>query len=163
MSNTNLTAEEVRRLFNYDPDTGIFTRLVNRHRFKAGEVAGAKSDDGYINIKIRTKTYKAHRLAWLYVYGLFPSLQVDHINGIRSDNRISNLREVSHSGNTQNQKEAQRSNKSGFLGVSPNNRRWKATIAVHGEYKYLGTFDTPELAHQAYLDAKRSLHATCTI
>jgi hypothetical protein len=163
MSKPNLTAEEVRSLFHYDPDTGVFTRKVNRHRFKSGEVAGTKSDEGYINIKVQKSTYKAHRLAWLYVYGAFPDLQIDHINGIRSDNRIANLREVTHSGNTQNQRTYQRSNKSGFLGVSPNNRRWKATISVHGEYKYLGTFDTPELAHQAYLDAKRSLHLTCTI
>lgn len=163
MSNEHITAEEVRRLLNYDPDTGVFTRLVNRHRFKSGSTAGTISSEGYVCIKMHRTTHKAHRLAFLVMNGSFPEGQVDHINGDRSDNRWSNLRDVSFNGNVHNQRKAQRSNKSGLLGVSPNNTRWKATISCNGEYHYLGTFDTPEQAHQAYVTAKRSLHSTCTI
>ena len=163
MSNQHITAEEVRRLFHYDPDTGVFTRLINRHRFKSGDVAGSVSNEGYVCIKIHKTTYKAHRLAFLFMSGSFPDNQVDHINGNRADNRWSNLREVSFNGNVHNQRKAQAPNKSGLLGVSPNNKRWKATISCNGKYHYLGTFDTPDQAHQAYVTAKRSLHPTCTI
>lgn len=163
MSAKHFTAKEIQELLHYDPQTGNFTRLVNRHRYKSGTIAGTFSNEGYVCIKIGQITYKAHRLAFLAMTGSLPNGQIDHINGDRSDNRWCNLREVSFNGNVHNQRKAQKTNKSGLLGVSPNNKKWKATISNEGKYYYLGTFETPEQAHQAYLQAKRSLHATCTI
>lgn len=162
MSKHNLTAEEVRRLFNYDPDTGIFTRRINRYKYRAGEVAGYKCH-GYIRIKIIKPTYSAHRLAWLYVYGVWPEGEIDHINGITNDNRIVNLRSVSHSQNSENLRRARSDNKSGLLGVSWSHKSWIAQIQVNGKKKYLGRHKTKEEAHEAYLIAKRLLHVACSI
>ena len=157
-----ITQEELRRLFSYDPESGSFKRLVRRGRCKEGEIAGGKRQ-GYIILNIGLKTYQAHRLAWLYFYGEWPKDQLDHINGIRSDNRIVNLRPVTNSENLQNLRSARCDNKSGFLGVTPITGKWIARIMVNGKSTYLGYFQTPELAHNAYLIAKRKLHSTCTI
>lgn len=78
-------------LFDYDKETGFFIRKVNRQRGRAGDIAGTLKE-GYIRIIINNERCLAHRLAWMYVYGEWPSGEIDHINRIRSDNRISNLR-----------------------------------------------------------------------
>jgi hypothetical protein len=104
-----------------------------------------------------------HRLAWMYVYGKWPRNDIDHINGNPLDNRIENLRDVTELGNNQNLRRPKKGNISGFLGVAPNHSRWLAKITVSGKQIYLGTYNTPEEAHQAYLAAKRVLHSTCTI
>jgi hypothetical protein len=95
--------------------------------------------------------------------GRWPNGVVDHINGDTSDNQWSNLRDVTHSVNCQNQRRAKRSNASGLLGVSFFDGKPRASISVDGRPIHLGTFDTPEAAHQAYVEAKRKLHAGCTI
>ena len=157
----NITIETLRCLLNYDPDTGIFCWRVQPSRnVKAGVVAGTVNHDGYIRIKIDGTLFMAHRLAWLYVYGAWPQDQIDHINGDKRDNRIANLRDVSRSVNMQNQVRAQKDNKSGLRGVSwnKNKKRWEAGISVNGRNEYLGSFDTTEAAHAAYLAAKLRLH-----
>jgi len=161
-----LTQSNLKDILHYTPETGIFINLTARARaIKAGETAGFKRKDGYIVIKIKSKAYKAHRLAWLYVYGVMPNELIDHINGIRYDNRICNLRESTNSQNIQNLKSPRRDNKSGYLGVSYRKGcgRWRATIYIDGKNKSLGDFDAPELASEAYLDAKRKHHEFCTI
>jgi len=92
-----------------------------------------------------------------------PSEQIDHINGIRHDNRISNLRLATNKQNCQNTKQARVNNKSGFLGVSPSGDKFISTIQKNGKQLYLGTFETKEEAHEAYLNEKRKLHEFCTI
>ena len=166
MAKADLTAERLRELLHYDPETGVFTWRVNRGRTaKAGSQAGSPHD-GYVQITVDGREYKAHRLAWLYVHGVWPVGQIDHRFGIRNDNRIGELRDVTPSVNSQNQRIAKRSNKSsGLLGAYWHNvsNKWMAHIGVAGKKIHLGMFDTAEAAHAAYIEAKRRLHAGCTI
>ena len=99
------------------------------------------------------------------MYGTWPENQIDHINGVRHDNRIDNLRDVLQSTNAQNQRKPSATNKCGFLGVNFHkcSNRWIAQIHVQGKKKHLGLFDTPKEAHEAYVTAKRELHEGCTI
>lgn len=124
---------------------------------------GNKQANGYVYIKIDGKSYMAHRLAWLDVNGEWPEVFVDHINGDRSDNRLINLRAATRELNAQNQRVAQKHNKLGILGVSPYGEKYYACIRVNGKTKYLGLHETPEVAHQAYLEAKRKYHEGCMI
>jgi hypothetical protein len=155
------TAETLRGLLDYEPETGVFRWQVTRGRLaKAGAVAGTVNSRGYIRIMVNGTTFMAHRLAWLHTYGAWPKQQIDHINGDRANNRIANLRDVSQSTNQQNQLRAQKNNTSGFLGVSWHkaNKRWGAKIWANGQRLFLGLFDTADEAHAAYLAAKLQLH-----
>jgi hypothetical protein len=159
-----ITQEELKQQLYYDPDTGVFTRLVsNSNTVKVGDIAGCYDGDGYLRIKVNNKRYGAHRLALLYMYGSFPKDQIDHINNIKDDNRITNLREANKSQNAQNKIKAHKNNKSGLLGVSKNGKGFKCTIKINYKRKYLGTYRTKEEAHSAYLEAKRNMHEYCTI
>ena len=158
-----MSINELKQVLSYDPETGDFTWTNNAsYKCFVGKKAGSPSNE-YVAIRYKCKVYKAHRLAWAFVHGDYPTQVIDHINGDKSDNRIINLRDVSRKENQQNIKSALVTNKSGYLGVSPADNKWKATIRVSGQYKYLGLFDTPELAHAAYIDAKRQFHKGCTI
>lgn len=159
-----ITQKRLRELLSYDPDTGVFQWLFSRGTARAGAVAGSADSYGYLQTKIDRRCYLNHRLAWLYVHGEWPTRQIDHINGKRTDNRLANLRIVSASVNQQNHRVARVDNKCGLLGVSSSGKRWQARIShPGGKDAYLGLFDTPELAHAAYLEAKRRLHPGCTI
>ena len=158
-----LTAEQVRELLDYNPETGRFTWRIAPRGHKAGSQAGCTDSYGYVVIRTAGAGHKAHRLAWLIAYGEWPDDQVDHINGDRSDNRIANLRSLTNQGNQQNRRTAHRGIRSGLLGVSPKRGKWRAQIKVDGKKRHLGLFDTPEAAHAAYLEAKRKLHPTCSI
>jgi hypothetical protein len=125
-----------------------------------GTTAGSKTKRGYIEITVDGGRYWAHRLAWLYVNGDLPAGDIDHINGNRADNRISNLRDVPHVVNAQNRTRANRSNKSGVLGVWLHQRGyWGACIQAAGARHHIGYFPTKEDAQAAYLSAKAALHA----
>ena len=87
-----LTQDGLRQLLNYDPDMGAFTWRQGRGPVRAGGVAGCLTRKGYRRIQIDGQNYMAHRLAWLYMYGSWPPEQIDHINEIKSDNRLDNLR-----------------------------------------------------------------------
>lgn len=155
----SLTAERVRELFLYDPETGVFTRRVGRRAgTKAGDIAGGIKPNGYRVIWIGAN-YMAHRLAWLYVHGTWPEGQIDHINRVRDDNRIANLRSVACAENIQN-RDRQGNNVSGFKGVfrAKGNRRWTAQITANGVQMHLGTYETAEAAHAAYCAAAARLH-----
>lgn len=161
----NLSAEYLKSVLHYDPDTGIFTWLQNKQKSLVGKIAGSVSVTGYIRIMVRAHEYRAHRLAWFYTYVAWPSIDVDHINGIRSDNRICNLREATLEHNAQNLKRPRKQNKSGFLGVKPtkNGERFMAHLAYGGKNYYLGTFDTAEQAHATYVEQKRLHHPGNTL
>lgn len=151
-----LTLDFLRSILHYEPETGRFTWLVSRMwRIKAGDVAGhVLATNGYRRINIRGKVYFAHRLAFFYMTGKWPAGDVDHKLGHRDDNRWSQIRPATRAENMMNLQGPHRDNKVGLLGVSPCNGRFAAHIRLKGRNKYLGTFDTPELAHAAYLNAK---------
>lgn len=156
-----LTQEQLKRLLHYNPETGVFTWLVKRGRQAAGYRAGTLNKHwGYYYICIDRRLYRRNRLAWFYTYGEWPKYDVDHIDGVTTNDAISNLRDVTRSQNMQNRKGAQSNSRSGILGVHQyRNGRWRAQIKGTGTpNQYLGEFDTPEEARAAYLEAKRSIH-----
>jgi hypothetical protein len=160
----DLTADQLKEVLHFDPDTGQFTWLKRTAKcVHVGDVAGAIDRKGYITIGFNRKIYKSHRLAWLYVTGEWPNGLIDHINGNKSDNRFCNLRVVNESGNSQNVRKPNRRNQSGFMGVIRFQNKWRASITINRKTYCIGDFKTPEEAHAAYLDAKRKSHAACTI
>ena len=154
-----ITQQRLKSVLNYDPDSGLFTWAISVGSVKSGDTAGSKHSNGYANIKIDRNTYFAHRLAWLYVNGSFPSNFIDHINGDKTDNRIANLCQCTASENLQNQGMF-RSTESRLIGVhrDKSGTRWCAQIRAHNKKYHLGTFTTPEEASNAYLMAKAKLH-----
>ena len=159
--------DEVLRLLEYDQHTGILRwRVSPSGPCKAGAIAGSRTDRGYWRVMIKGRSYLAHRLGWLIVHGNWPHGEIDHINGIRDDNRLANLRDVSSTENRQNLRKAPSTNKSsGLLGVSyaQQCKKWVARIRISGKRIHLGHYETAEQAHDAYLEAKRSLHVACVI
>ena len=156
--NTNVSREEVAALLSYDPQTGLFTHKVDGHKRKAGAVTGRLDTKGYVRIRLLGYEFKAHRLAWLLTYGMWPTAEIDHINGCPSDNRIMNLRDVSVAVNGWNRAKAMRNNKTGVLGVCEMNGKFVAQIGVDGKRVRLGAYDTVEAATAAYGKAKAELH-----
>jgi hypothetical protein len=136
-----ITQEEAKRILAYDPLTGVFTWVVPMRSgsIKAGTTAGSVNNQGYIHVQIHNKRYLGHRLAWLYVYGFFPENSLAHINHIRDDNRIGNLREVSNMCNIRNSK-SRTNNTSGIRGVcwAKGVQRWQADVKVNGRKIGLG-------------------------
>jgi len=124
----------LKEMLSYDPETGVFTWLQGTSRSPTGSVAGGVSEQGYRRIRIFGKKYRAHRLAWLYMTGEWPTV-VDHKNGIRDDNRWVNLRKASVTDNTRNTGITPR-NTSGVKGVSWHKRTsgWEAGVRVSGRY-----------------------------
>jgi hypothetical protein len=163
MAKTELTAERLRELLHYDPTTGMFTWRVSRGTARTGDIAGSTNDGGYIQISVDSVIYKAHRLACLYMTGELPAENIDHRYGNKIDNRWHELRLAKQSQNMQNQRVALSNNKIGLLGVSIHRGRPRATIVVDRKHKHIGYFDTPELAHAAYLEAKTKLHPFQTL
>ena len=157
----NLTTEQLKHVLTYDENTGNFTRRVRIGPFKKGSVAGTKLNTGYISIRVHGTYFQAHRLAWLYTHGVWPTGYIDHINHDKSDNRISNLRDVTWSENLHNLKSAKVSNQSRLLGVSPYKSRWIAQIQKDKVKIHIGVFDTPEEAHNAYVTKKQELNLMC--
>lgn len=148
----------------YDQASGVFTwRIRPSQRTMLGTIAGSIDTHGYRQIRYRRKMYLAHRLAWLFMTGDWPTMQIDHINGDRLDNRWTNLRQASHSVNSQNRRWPTKRNKSGVLGVFRDGAKWRACIRVKGKTIGLGTFDSLDAAGNAYICAKRRLHEGCTI
>lgn len=161
---SKLDSTRLRELLYYDATSGTFTRRITTSpKAQAGSVAGGYDGKRHWVIRVDAKRYQAHRLAWCYVYGDWPTGDIDHINGIGTDNRMANLRDVPHDVNMQNQRRARSDNDTKFLGVTKKRNRWQAYITVQGAARYLGLFDTAEAAHQAYVAAKRRHHAGNTL
>lgn len=148
-----LTAAELREILCYDPETGVFTRRIQTSkRIKPGDVCKTVAANGYVIISVKARRYTAHRLAWLYVHGEWPIGMLDHVNGVRTDNRIANLRLA-----TQHQQNGnlriRSDNKSGFKGVCWDKRqqRWRVTLCG----KHIGQANTKEEAARLYDEAAR--------
>lgn len=131
-----ISIDTLKRKLKYDPSTGIFTRNCVMTGSSIGDICGTEKEDGYVLISIDRVLYRAHRLAWLYCYGRWPDGDIDHINRIRSDNRISNLREANRSENLCNS--SRRSdNKTGIRGVSFNRKNKNYTVRIQKNGKIL--------------------------
>lgn len=159
----SLTHERLLEVLDCDPDLGLLYARRSIAGRGAGSVVGTSSNDGYVYTKIDGKRYLVHRLIWFYVHRAWPCGPIDHVNGIRYDNRITNLRDVPHQVNSQNLRAAKSHNRVGILGVEKKHKRFNARIAHNGKTYCLGTFDTPEEAHAAYVGAKKILHVGSTI
>ena len=155
-----LTAERVRELLNYAPETGVFTWRVNRGgTANSGSVAGHIDQDGYGRICVDGPHYVASRLAWLYMTGNEPPNTVDHRDLNKVNNRWSNLRAATVLQNMRNRSKY-RNNTSGFKGVCRHKPggKFKAQISVNGRRVHLGCFDTAEAAYAVYCEAAKKLH-----
>lgn len=154
-----LTLQRLQELLSYEPITGKFTWLVQQgRRISKGSIAGSITNLGYCSIKIDGRPYQAHRLAWLYMYGVWPTHFIDHIDGIRSNNKPDNLREATHTQNTHNT-EKRVNNTSGFKGVTQiPNGKFVAKIGINSRTQNLGTYATAELASEAYEKTAKNLH-----
>lgn len=156
----SLTAERVREVLAYCPETGQFTwRIAINKRIKPGRRAGVLvRSEGRVNIAIDGQHFKAHRLAWLHVHGVWPDKDVDHINGDPSDNRVCNLRLATKTENHANSKRY-KNNKSGFKGVHfhAQSGKWRAVVRLNRKNNHIGLFRTKEDAAAAYLIAATKL------
>ncbi len=158
---TKTEIKKIKEQFSYNPITGDITRIKwfkgNR---RVNILKKSKNSQGYITIPF-FGDHAGHRIAWVLYYGKNPEVFIDHINGVRDDNRICNLREVNRNGNMQNIVKPQKNNSTGFLGVSkcPGvKNKWLSQIYKDGVVYILGRFNAPEEAHQAYLKKKKEIH-----
>ena len=156
-----LTAERLRELLAYDPETGIFTwKTTMGSRAVAGQQTDSLDDHGYVRIRVDKRLYRAHRLAVLYMSGSFPPADVDHINLNRADNRWKNLRNATRTINARNTS-LRSDSTSGAKNVSWHKAsgKWLVNIAVEGKSKYIGVFADKEIAAQAAAEARRKYHS----
>lgn len=146
-------------LLRYDADSGKFFWLCNRGRAKVGKEAGMRWSTGYVKVTVFGKHYLAHRLAWLFCHGEFPSFDIDHVNGIKTDNRITNLRPALPFENQQNQR-ANKKSKTKIRGVFPSStpNKWDVRIRHLGKYIYLGCYNSIDEAVAARLAAEKKYH-----
>lgn len=150
-----LTQKTLKELFTYNSETGFFTRLVSSSgAAKKGGVPKSINKDGYYQLRVNYKMYTQHRLAWLYVNGEFPNGDIDHINHVRTDNRIINLRVVDKAENNKNITK-RGNNTSGVNGVwwHKQNKKWCAELNINGIKKHLGCFESIDDAKKARLTA----------
>ena len=161
MASCSLAQSQLKELLHYDPNTGIFTNLVRRNRQALiGYQAGHLTLEGYVSVSISRTKYQAHRLAWFYLHGVWPKNQLDHINRIKNDNRIINLREATASENHQNIG-LQSNNTSGYKGISWRNDigKWCVRIYLKREQNTIGYFKSLDDAVAARKQAEEQLHS----
>lgn len=157
----SVPVDRLHELLRYADDK-LTWKVGRRGHTRAGDEAGSLKPNGYVRIVVDGTRLWMHRVVWAMHNGRWPDAEIDHINGIRHDNRIENLRVVTQALNQQNQR-SERSNSSGLLGVTRDGIRFYARIHVDGKKIHLGSFAAAEEAHAAYVAAKRKLHPGCTI
>lgn len=148
------SAEEFRAAYRYDPETGDVVRIATGLLSNSKPVAKLR----YHMLCLNYRLFLAHRVIWLMQTGEWPRGTIDHINGIRTDNRWANLRDITKAQNGQNVRAARCNSSSGLLSAFPKRGKWFSSIKTNGKPIYLGAFGTPEEAHVAYLAAKKVLH-----
>lgn len=153
----------ISEVLEYCKENGVLRWKEKRGRVNIGDIAGCVKNDGYRWLRVGQKTYSAHRIAWFLSFGDWPKNEIDHINGDKDDNRISNLRDVDKSTNMQNCRKPNTINSLGILGVSRRGSRFRATIRHGGKSIHIGYFNTADAAHHAYIKSKRNLHNGCSI
>lgn len=154
------TVDRVRKLFSYDPETGVLLNRVAHGRSRLGVAPGYLRPDGYRIVCVDGARYLAHRIAWMHHYGEWPTQHLDHIDRNPRNNAISNLRECDDAENAQNL-DTKGYGTSGYLGVTkyfrdPN--RWVAKIKVNQHAMHLGVFNCRTAAYVAYCKAKTKWH-----
>ena len=149
-----VTQERLKELFTYSEETGEFTNRINRGRARKGNKAGGKMSHGYVRIVVDYEHLLLHRAAWLYTYGNLPKY-IDHIDHNPSNNKLNNLREVTHQENMKNSG-VRKNNTSGITGVSwcKITEGWRAIAYKNGKQKYLGSFKDKELAELVVTEAR---------
>ena len=161
MTKLPITIDRLKELLSYDCKSGLFARHPSYSKSAWKSVVGTIDREGYVRIGLDKIVYRAHRLAWFYVHGIWPSGQIDHINGDKADNRIENLRDVSQTINQHNRKRANKSNACGILGVRKVKNKsghWMARIGFDGKQIHLGTYKNNEQAQAAFLAAKEKFY-----
>lgn len=153
---SNLTVEWLRENLIYEPDVGVFLWKTRGPGRMMGKVLGSKNWDGYLAMKVAGTLYYAHRLAWLYVHGIWPGSAIDHIDGDRSNNAIGNLRLATHSQNAARKKSHRRI--APARGVMPQGPGFVARLYHGGKRHYLGYFSTVQAASAAYEAKAREIH-----
>lgn len=154
-----ISHRELLEILNYCPESGLFTWSSDRrNQINKGDEAGGVNQEGYLEIKVFQRRYKAHRLAWFYMTGKWPEV-IDHINRDRADNRFCNLRECSIQQNSCNTGMSDR-NTSGYRGVSKHKQsgKWKVDVKVKGKKLFFGLFEDVELAGLVAEEARSKLH-----
>ncbi len=153
-----ITYERLLEILEYREDTGKFYRKSSRLKKFVGSETGKLDKSGYIHVFVDGRRYQAHRLAWLYVMKQWPVSDIDHINRVRTDNRICNLREANESQNCQNSDNSRGVSKYRGVAWHKRNKRWISHIQIAGKHIHLGSFDTEEQAFLAYKNARDKLH-----
>ena len=159
------TPERVRELIAYDPISGVFTRAT-KTKGRYGEVGrrcGTIDRYGYLLICIDGQRISAGRVAWVLSHGRWPQWHIDHIDGDKLNNVISNLRDVPNEVNAQNKRKATSRSALGCLGVSKVRQKYVAVLSYQGKRYRFGRFDSVEEASKAYIEGKRRLHEGCTL
>ena len=159
---TEVTAELVRSMFDYDPSTGHLLHKFNRARCKRGDRGGSLKPNGYRQVNIKGRLFQSARIVWLHQYGEWPRNQVDHINHVRDDDRLENLRDVTPQQNSHNLSGKRKNNTSGAVGVTwhARSKRWYAFIYVKQKAIFLGSHATYEEAVAARHAGKVAHHQT---
>jgi hypothetical protein len=155
-----LTLEDVRGLLAYNPKTGVITNRIRRNpRAAAGAAAGCVGGHGYVVVGINGRLFRAHHLAWLLHYGMWPASSIDHINRNKLDNSISNLRLASDSEQMWNQR-VRKNSTSGIKGVIwvKKLKKWQASACINYKRFTFGCFETKEEAAEAVRIGRERLH-----
>lgn len=163
MAKKHLSAQRLKELLHYDPETGLFRRFKRFGGHGSLDKPGWVSKNGYLMIKVGGGAHLVHRLAWLYATGCWPEGDIDHRDGNKSNNRLENLRDIPRHVQLQNLRRARSDNASTFLGVGKTDGGYRARITLDGKTVHIGKFSTPEEAHAAYVAAKRRLHPFGTL
>lgn len=162
---SELTQDALKSALSYDPESGVFRWAVSGPGRRSGAV-GSWDKHGYLTVRLGGKSYKCHRLAWLWMTGSWPAGDIDHINGVRSDNRWANLRDVDRGRNLQNnmRNTSGRPTKTGYMGVYPSKGgKFEAALSINNKKVCVGRFSTIEEAVAAHRAAKARLHPGCLV
>lgn len=155
-----ITHQRLLTVLSYNKESGDFTwNIAPASAAKKGQKAGSRLAKDYWQIGVDGRDYPAHRLAWFYVHGVWPSNEIDHINRKKNDNRFCNLREATRSQNHQN-RDLYSNNTSGFSGVGWHERdqKWRVKLKVNGRVKHVGAFEDKELAALVSIEARVKYH-----